>query len=343
MNVINVSQRTSEWLQWRSQGVTASESAVILGRSPYQTPWQLWAERVGIRPREDLSTNPFVQRGISLEDHARQSFEQRHQTLLLPLCAESDVHPVLRCSLDGVSDTGEPVELKVPALKTYELIRDQGESAIAYQLAWCQLQFQLYVTGASRGWLVFDLCRPSSPALEFHIDRDDDFIQQELVPACLYFWEAIQTGSAPPQDTERDLYVPVDSALSEWTQAAQSYRALLEDRGQLEQQLKTIKDRLAQAEAVFVRLMGDHLCADTAGVRVTRYQQQGAVDYPALLIEIAPDLKTETLERFRRPASARVKVTLQSEHERDNVIVLAPVQAEPARQPAAPAASSFYF
>ena len=342
MKIVNLSQRTPEWLQWRAQGVTASEAAIILGRSPYKTPWRLWAERSGVRPAEDLSANPFVQRGISLEDVARQGFEQRHKTLLLPLCAESDVHPELRCSLDGVSHTGEPVELKVPVLKTYEQIRDQGEQATAYQLAWVQLQFQLYVLDATHGWLVFDLCRPSSPALEFHIERDDDFLQQELVPGCLNFWTALQTGKAPPQDCERDLYVPVDEALSAWQDAAQTYRALMEDRGRLEHQLKTLKDTLAQTEAVFIRLMGPAFMAEAAGVRVTRYRQNGTVDYQALLVEIAPELDPAIVERHRKPASERVKVTLQREATRPNEPVsIAPVRPVPAQTPAS--VNSFYF
>lgn len=43
MKIVNLSQRTPAWLAWRAQGVTASEAAVILNRSPYQTPWRLWA------------------------------------------------------------------------------------------------------------------------------------------------------------------------------------------------------------------------------------------------------------------------------------------------------------
>jgi len=93
MNVINVSQRTPEWSAWRADGVTASEAAVILGRSPYKTPWRLWAERTGVAVAEDLSSKPCVQRGVALEDQARQSFEDRHSTLLLPLCVQSDEHP----------------------------------------------------------------------------------------------------------------------------------------------------------------------------------------------------------------------------------------------------------
>ena len=151
MNVINVSQRTPEWHAWRAAGITASETAVILGRSAYKTPWRLWAERTGIAAPEDLSSNPFVQRGIQFEDQARRGFEERHGTILLPLCAESSEHPVLRASFDGLSDDDEPVELKVPSDRTYQTVAAQGEQARAYRLYWVQVQFQILVTDALRG------------------------------------------------------------------------------------------------------------------------------------------------------------------------------------------------
>jgi len=314
MNVINVSQRSPEWHAWRAQGVTASEAAIILGRSPYKTPWRLWAERTGVTAPEDLSNNPFVQRGIQFEDQARQGFEERHGTILLPLCAESSEHPVLRASFDGLSDDNEPVELKVPSDKTYQLVATQGEQSLAYQLYWVQLQAQLYVTDASRGWLVFDPCRAGSAPLDFEVKRAEGFLRDELVPACLTFWEAVQTARAPALDPKRDLYLPVtEEAVAQWMESASAYRSLAIERHALEDSLKQLKARMAETEAVFVDQMGDYLLAETEGIRVSRYLQNGSVDYPALLKAIAPNVDEATLNRFRRPGSERVKVTLQSQ------------------------------
>lgn len=332
MKLVPLKQRTPAWEHWRSEGVTASEAPVILGRSPYKTPWRLWAERTGVVAPEDLSGKPCVQRGIALEDQVRRAFEERHSTLLLPLCAESTDHPVLRCSLDGLNDDGEPVELKVPTERTYRRLDRERELTTAYQLAWAQLQFQLFVTEARRGWLVFDPCLAGSPPLAFAIARDEPFLTTALIPACLAFHKCLIDGQAPEYDRERDLYVPVDDALTEWTQAAQDYRKLTEDRGHLERQLKTIKEKLGQAEAVFVGLMGEALVAETAGVRVIRYRQDGNVDYTALLKAVAPDLDDATRDRYRRPATQRIKVTLQGES-------IPPVDLPPL----AATATSFYF
>jgi putative phage-type endonuclease len=74
MHVIDLSQRTPEWLAWRAAGVSASDVPTLLGVSPYKTPWRLWAEKTGLLLPQDLSGNPFVQRGIALEDEARRDF-----------------------------------------------------------------------------------------------------------------------------------------------------------------------------------------------------------------------------------------------------------------------------
>ena len=333
MNVINLTQRTAEWHTWRAAGVTASEAAVILNRSPYKTPWRLWAERTGVTTPEDLSSKPCVQRGIQFEDQVRRGFEERHGTILLPLCAESSKHPVLRASLDGLSDDGAPVELKVPTDKTYQRVVSEGEQALAYRLAWVQLQHQLYVTQAQQGWLVFDPCRAGSAPLEFAIERDEGFLRDELVPACMDFWEHIQKGKAPPPDPSRDLYLPDGTALTQWTEAASDYRKLAEERQHLEQRLDALKASMAAHQGIFASLMGDFLLAETAGLRISRYWQRGSVDYQAVLKDVAPDLDSTVLERHRRKPSERVRVTLQGGADPAD-------QSRP--QPAATAAS-FYF
>ena len=243
MRLIDVIQRTPAWARWRAGGVTASEAAIVLGRSPYKTPWRLWAERTGMATPPDLSQNPHVARGVALEDAARQWFEARHDTLLLPVCAESDTHPVLRASFDGIADDGAPVELKAPAEKTFAEVAADGTASRAYALYWPQLQHQLYVADADHGWLVF--FGNADRVLEFPVDRDDAFLSNELVPTCLRFAEQISKREAPARDPRRDLFVPEGADLARWTALAATYRALTAECGQLEAPLLALQERLA--------------------------------------------------------------------------------------------------
>ena len=67
MKVVDVSQRSDVWRQWRLQGVSASEAAVIMNRSPYKTPWRLWAEKIGLVLEASLDNNPLIRAGNALQ------------------------------------------------------------------------------------------------------------------------------------------------------------------------------------------------------------------------------------------------------------------------------------
>ena len=311
MKVIDLRQRTPEWLAWRAQGVSASDAAVILGMSPYKTPWRLWAEKTGLVLPEDLSGNPFVQRGIALEDEARAEFEGRHDTLVLPICGESDEHPVIRASFDGIDEAGRPVEFKVPQPRAYQEVLDLGTESASYQLYWPQVQAQIYVADAPEGWLVFHLSTGMNA--EFRVERDEEFISGQLVPALLWFWERIEKGKEPDRDPQRDLYTPVGEDLLRWTKLAVEYRDTAARRAKLEAESKKEKAALDVLEEGLVAMMGDFLIAETAGLKVLRYAQRGSVSYKDALAALLPDLAPDSLEPFRGASSDRVKVTVLKE------------------------------
>ena len=313
MKIIDVAQRTPEWDRWRAQGITASESAVILGRSPYKTPWRLWAERTGLARPADLSRNPHVARGNRLEDAARQWFEQAYDTVLMPVCAESEQEPLLRASFDGISDAGEPVELKVPTERIFREVEAHGRASLAYRLYEPQVQHQLYVAGADKGWLVFYL--DAQHRLVFELARDRDLIRA-IVGQAKTFWQAIVAGDEPEKDPVRDLFVPSGAQAEEWTTLAGRYRRIQQEAKTLDADLKRQKAELDAIQNQLVAMMGEALIAESAGLRITRFCAKGSVDYPALLKALLPALEADAVEGFRRKPSERVRVTVQDAPEK---------------------------
>ena len=119
MKQINLEQRSDQWRQWRREGVTASDAAVLVNQGcnslSHKTRWQLWAEKTGVMDEPDLSSNPHVQRGVKEEDDARNLMEQAlGDAPLLPVCGEWERNSRLRASFDGLTREGIPVELKAP-------------------------------------------------------------------------------------------------------------------------------------------------------------------------------------------------------------------------------------
>src|SRR5260364_110149 len=143
MKIIDIAQRSNAWHVWRRRGVTASDAAVLLGRSPYKTLWRLWAEKTG----------------IAVEDEAL---------------------PLMRASLDGHLANQAPVELKCPGSKVWEAVRAKGAESETFRLCYPQVQHQILVTGADDGYLVF---WHQGEIQEFQIPRDGPLIRSLIEKA----------------------------------------------------------------------------------------------------------------------------------------------------------------
>lgn len=308
MKVVDLKQRTPEWHAWRNAGVTASEAPILLG-SPYKTPWRLWAEKCGLVLPEDLSGNPHVQRGIREEPLARRRFEDRHGVMLLPICGESSIEPVLRASFDGLTDDGRPVELKAPTEDNFrEAVAREGESML-YRRYYPQVQAQIFVAEADQGMLSLHY---GEAFMDLPVPRDERCIEQ-IVERARAFWECMVTGKEPPLDPARDLYLPSGSEQDAWLRLAAEYRQLNEKLSGYASEAKSVEKNLAALEKQFLALMGEFTLAESSGLRVSRFLQQGAIDYKAAFKALSPDLPEMELEAYRRKPAERVRITVRQE------------------------------
>lgn len=307
MKIINLSQGEPAWFAWRQQGVTASEAAIVLNRSRYKTRWRLWAEKTGLVAETDISANPWVRHGIEHEDIARQRFEASRGDILLPLCVQSQQHPILRASLDGLNDQGEPVELKCPSPTVWQTVCEQQTASMAYQLYQLQVQHQLLVTEAPRGWLVF---HHQDEQQIFEIVRDAH-LQEHLLEAASNFWQQVVSRQAPDKDPERDVFTPQGEQLSAWAQAAVGYRQVDEQMVALKQQLKQCEGEQKAHLEQLKSLMGDYYHAQANGLQMTRYAVAGRVNYAKFIADKWGTVTADELAPFREISTERYRVTLQ--------------------------------
>ncbi|MDP2203328.1 MAG: YqaJ viral recombinase family protein [Methylicorpusculum sp.] len=331
MKVISLTQRTPDWHAWRNSGISASEADIVLGLSSYKTRYRLWAEKKGLILPENLDRNPHVRRGIRLEPVARRAFEDRHNTLLLPLCAESDEHPFLRASFDGIDDNGIPVEIKAPTEANFrdahcvddpetsssiiseEDFRDAQQNrkeSKLYKRYYFQVQQQIVVANSDRAWL--SLYLNEREYLDIPIPRDDAIINTIIFEA-RKFWECLKTNTPPERDPTRDVFIPSGVELDHWNTLAFSYHnaeAMIFD---YKSKINALEEEQSQIESNLLQLMGDFAHAESAGLRVSRFLQQGAIDYKAVLKSLAPDLDPAFLEQFRKSPSERSRFTRKDE------------------------------
>lgn len=322
MKVFNAPQGTPQWKEWRKLGISASDVAAVLGLSPYKSPRQVFDEKVGLVEPEDYSRNPFVQHGHRCEPLIRAWFEDQHNEMLLPACAESDATPWIRASFDGVTSSGIPVEMKAPSNSVFDDVKALGENSNAYLTYYPQVQTQIYVAESDHGFIVFakveEVEGPEGPELriidtaEFRVPRNDAFIT-DMIPKLGAFVQAIQQQKCPKLDPKRDAWRPEsEEDKARWSADAKRLRDLNARKKALEAELATLSTEEANIEKRLIEQMGPFASAEFDGVRINRSLTRGQIDYDSLVKDYLPDLADDDKDEYRKPGSARVRVTLQA-------------------------------
>lgn len=311
--IVQLEQGSDEWKQWRKTGITATDAVVINGMSPYKSEWRLYAEKKGIAIEPDLSRNPLVRRGNFYEDAARDhmaDFLLEHdpspevleaanihlKEVLTPHCIQMKKYPMLRASLDGMRNNGEPTELKVPSERTFEDVLKRGRDSKAYRLYYPQVQHQIMVAGADRGWLLFFQPDQDVTPICFEVLRDRGFIKNN-VALCAAFFKKLSNNTPPEKNEEKDVYYPEDADQAEawFLHAPVAYR-LEKHRRSLKKQLDAIDAQLSEHKAALAVCMGGFMKGEYGGIRLSRSERKGAVDWQRMIeaeagLKVTDDLK----------------------------------------------------
>lgn len=321
MAIVDLVQRSDAWHEWRKGGITASMIPVIMGMSPYQTPYQLWAELVGLKEPDDLSNNFHVQRGVEQEPEARDVVEAQYGKPYLPVCVEADHEPLFRASLDGLYANGtdkEVLEIKCPCEKIYNEILELKGKAPSFQMYAAQVQWQLNCSGASQGKLFFYL-RGKRPICTT-IKRNDSFIAQAEEQA-RKFYEHVQSNEPVPMIEGRDKVVydaPVSNTDNTWLARVEQYKEKSQRLSGLQDTVKAIKADLKQLEGYFTEQIPDGLKTfDKDGIRATKIERTGSIDYEKVLSAIEDHFNAvipqDLIEKCRKADSEYYRITVSNE------------------------------
>lgn len=187
---------SAEWLRY----MTASKIAAVVGTSPYESRFSLWHRMHGDlepQPQTDVMTY-----GHYLEPVLLQWFADQHPSF--------DVNPgrwVERDGWAGATPDGSyrlrddcDADLDIVQAKTSRLSWEwaAGVPAGYYD----QVQWELWVTGAQRCYVVADI---SMEFREFLVERDNDRIEL-LVAEARAFMDSLKAGVAPALDGSEHTY-----------------------------------------------------------------------------------------------------------------------------------------
>jgi len=314
--MVPLSQGSAAWLDWRKQGISATESSIVLGLSSRQTPWGLWAQKKGLLQAENLAGNPFVRHGQKYEGVARRVAEQAiGQDILFPVCVENTSHPWLIASLDGIDAQGVPVELKCPSGSVaFDAFRRREDSAF-FKRYWPQVQHQIAAVGADRGYLYAVFVDPKETevdpfVIEFQIERNEAYLDGMIEQCGQFFKDCIRGPAEPEKDPKRDPFVPQrqDEQLI-WLDAERTLVPLLEEERSLNQKLKALKARkIPHQEKLRLMLQRSGYQEGQQGALAVRLVTKGGrLDYGVLLDQLNCHPTAQQRAQAKKPDSQELR------------------------------------
>lgn len=290
---IDLEQGSAEWLEWRSSRIMASDMPVIMGVSRYSTPYKLWRQKTGFAP--PTQDNFAMRQGRELEPLVRELVNEKLSlNLVAAVVTRTDIDSV-GASLDGVDwEKGVLAEIKVVGAELHA----QALKQLVPAEYWPQVQWQLFCAHLEKGYY----CSHNLGSLAIvPVERDDDYIAKELLPAAAEFYKCL-CNMVTPELAESDVMTIVspefEQAARDWLQAkhwADFYNA----------ELDTIKEKL-------ISYTDDGNC-EGYGVTVRRINREGSTDYKKLLNDIFkehPDLaNTYSLDKYQKESVGYWKIS----------------------------------
>lgn len=282
--VLKLVQGSPEWHAYRKEMRNASESAAVLGISPWVTPYGLWLVKTG---RSTQATTEAMAHGTKLEPEARASYEEQTGGIMQPLVLQDGAYSA---SLDGINLAGDLiVEIKCPFRGKFSALWKEAKDGRVPGHYNAQIQHQLMVAGAATAhlWVYAD-----GDGILITVARDE-----ELMGLIRDGWEDFQQyldNDSPPPLTDADSAQREDAP---WSAAAQAYL-------EAKRQADAADDALEGARKALVAL-ARHPRESGEGVNVVKLWKQGNVDYKKV-----PELSGVNLDRYRGQGREEVRVTV---------------------------------
>ena len=286
MNALfKLKQGSDAWHEHRAKYRNASETAAVMGLSPWQTPYDLWLIKTGRKVVEETAP---MRHGTEMEPIARAAFEEETGIIMQPQVVVAGEYSA---SLDGITLNGDTLlEVKCPYKGQVSELWQTAKAGTVPQHYVIQVQHQLMVSGAARAFLwVFD----GNVGIKILIEPDKSMFDRIRLA-----WDVFQPcldNDTPPPLADQDTHTRSDK---EWREAAEAYRGW-----------KDVADEAqAKADAAKARLieLAKHSREAGFGVAVTRYWKAGNVDYKKVV-----ELQGVDLEQYRGKSREEVRVTLE--------------------------------
>lgn len=289
-------QGTDKWLEWRKQGITATEAASIMYPSKWGSPLSIYTDKLGLTNKSQDDSEGFMEWGHRIEDLLVKKFMENHGQFRV--CTQGRLYQRnwAKCSLDAqcFDDKGEPCIIECKTGQHEDKWDPIPERYYA------QVQWQMYVTGIRKAY--FSVLIQGHIWFEREVEYCPEYVKK-LLDKCFYVWDCIQRREAPATlgDFESDATAIAAIAgdtghsgepLEVDTDLVGKYIALKEAYERAEQEFKEFKNSIGLE-------MVDHSKAVCDGKTfATWVERKGAVSVDKKLLEAKyPEIYKECLKQ----------------------------------------------
>lgn len=280
--IIELEQGSTEWLAFRKNHITATDTASILGVAYKKTALQLWEEKLGLREPEP--ENDRMRQGKTLEEEARKFLNNREENDFEPIVLESTIYPFMMASLDGMNSEGDIIEIKCGGTAYMNILSNRIEP---YYYSQCQKQ--MFVSGENRIYYFVYLSPEKNKGIT--LDRNDDFIEK-MIEAEKEFYCCLMNFT-PPLAIDRDFVKRDDDA---WYFRSKEWK-------DVKRQLKELEEKEELLRADLIKMCDGH-SSQGNGIRISKSIRKGNIDYSSIDL-----LKNVDLEAYRKKPSTYYRIT----------------------------------
>lgn len=263
-----------DWLSYRRQGIGGSDSAAIMGVSPFCTKRDLYYDKRGITPAIDEEESNWVAKevGHRLEDLVAEIFSKKTGFKVFPIrkMFRHPLYPFMLADVDFFIDFGDGTYGILECKTTNYNCQDKwanNSTPVNYEY---QGRHYMAVMNINK---VYFACLYGNNEDEFFIrymERDLE-LEEDLIAEEEYFWnENVKKCVEPPYTEKADLvlesirkhYGPADKDADQvklnrkHLVGLEKYLELKEQKSKLDQESKKLEEQMKESYAEIVEEMG---------------------------------------------------------------------------------------
>lgn len=260
-----------DWLTARKGGIGGSDAAAILKKSKWDSPWSVWAEKVGVFRKQ--IEEQYLVIGKLMEPVLMKLYKMDTGCNVanpgdFRIFWGSEGYQF--ATIDMIDDAGIIVEGKTAGGGAGEDWK--GGPPLAYQI---QVQHQMKVMEAGRARIAVLFGSPYFHFRIYEVDRNDRFIDL-MTSVQGEFWSLVETGIPPEVDGSEATSGVLRSLSREEGKVIEFDPAVLLDldrqREDAKAQIEYYSDIRAKAENSIKALMGDAEIALVNGAKVYSFK-----------------------------------------------------------------------